>query len=441
MWQWISRLLLGVWFAGMIGMVVWDEPGEEAQGGGPHTTYLPIAHNAYDPMWHAHLGLIRMPRSYYTIRGDGSDWKPFIVEGVDDGPVAWSPDGEHFFYGRDDQYYGDQSVRVVQMESREEDVLLIGDDGTFGDVAYWSPDSRRVAFHLGTTVYVYDVMAEHLISFPDHPTTNIVWSANGQRIAFDAFPAEDNHLWMWTWGEDMPRVVYAGNERVYYYWSPDSTQLLFNHQSPPVWRRTLAGEPSTLFLQDYDIRGWVEGGTRLLLKRDDFLYMAQADGSFPVLFSELSSGYESIEGTGQFILFNNGSGTYVQATQSATAVAFNTSDCNAGGPYWLGVTAYLACYSTNGNPYGFIGSTIWDVRTTPITAMYRLPADLRPRKVPGNTPFLSASHYSIQYQQGYPVPYFAGSVLINLRTGERKQIQYPMSDIEIYAIVEWRYMP
>lgn len=440
MWHSISRFFMAVWFVGMVGLAVWNGRGAVAQGGG-NTLYFPITQNDYDWAVRDYIGLVTTANGYFTVRGDGSGWQALGDAEAYYG--VWSPDGTHFAYS------AEGGVWVVPLDTRQPHFVASGE----ARFPIWSPDSRYFVYPTPAAVHVFDVQTFDLHVFPIEGEANsFYWSPNGAHLAWTGYSANrDTELWIWTGGNDTPRLV-ARNVYDYPYgpfWSPDGSTLIYNNQvtnsQARVYTIRAEGGSPTVLLEDAAMHGWVEGGARILLRHSGNLYLALPDGTMQTLFFAdvgNNSLHALIAPDGDRVLFNSSNGRqYVQATTSTTASLVEFGDCYNVNQWQTGGNL-VSCAAVQGNYAGYLGLKVGDGTASPITPLIERPLHIYPQFLTGPTPYMATSRFTTRPSDygGYPVlDVYEGSYLFNLRSGSFKRIHYP--EDRIWRVLEWRYLP
>lgn len=443
---WIGRLLLAGWFIGMISVAVWNGRGAEAQATGNQSLFLPLMHKP-DMAAQAYLGLVAFDHEdstvdFYTVNGNGTGWAPLRLGAAADISFdvawAWSPDGTTFIHFNDPEISDTPGVWLVPLSTRTP--RLLTEESGWG--FRWSADSRFVAFQGATRLYLYDLQQDQLTTLMPSDPRLLRWSPDGRILNWvDYDPNGNSVLWVWNVIDGYSVVVYTGNISwnepmgSEYFWSPDSSQLYFNlhtEDGQHIWRTTATGAPATEVLADATMRGWVDGGARILVERDA-LYLAQPDGSDLTFFSERHGERVLVSPPGDVVLmgnYYNGTGTFVQKiTETQPTSVYG---CRGITFTWRADGQRFGC--SNHVVGSAFGTTIGDTTTTPETILPILPTYFGPQFLPRSTNLIGVD----RFVEGYPMS-FRGSSLYNYDTGVYKQITAP--DGAGGRVLEWRYTP
>jgi TolB protein len=177
---------------------------------------------------------------------------------------AWSADGTRLAF---------------QSSAPSPDIQVINADGTGlrqlgkGTAPSWSPDGRKLAFAQGTagTIFVMNddgsgrtAIASPGFRNPDDGLRTLVWSPDGQHIAFVAASFEDvSEVFLAALAGGSPRVLVAGTNRNTQSepaWSPDGSSMVLVHvRSVHTVRRDGSGWRSEVDGDAYD-PDWAPGG-------------------------------------------------------------------------------------------------------------------------------------------------------------------------------------
>lgn len=462
MWKVVTRLFLAGWFIGMIVIAVWNGRGAVAQGSDSERLYFPLIEHG-DLSFRDYVGLVELPQSgsdvaysYYTVRGDSTEWSLLLADHEWGGLHYWSPDGATFAYqsGYETQ---DETVEVVSLATRQPRVIFTG---AVHPRMFWSPDSRYLAFSTNVqeeyAVKVYDTQTEMMYSLPfeRYFLPKLVWSPDSQMLAWVqedvSGSGRPDEVWLWEGEDATPRRVYTGDVYVFVYgnvhgslvWSPDSTRMLFNAIVPLPQGRTVysvavpEGDVTVLLTNDYFGIGWMDGGTRLLLgyvaNDVPYLYIANADGSNPTPLhpQAVLEQVISISPDGRYVMTGRGNDPNYAYLYSSDGTRNHVSSCRVGSP-WQNDSRRFVC-STN-DVLGFFGTTLGDVSSSPPT-IQSIPNLQYPRFIADSTTHFAADAYIA----AYPAK-FQGSFLFNMETNRSKRISYPMDNQ--YRVLEWRYLP
>jgi Tol biopolymer transport system component len=456
MWQWLSRLLLAVWFVGMVITVVWNGGGVQAEKAGVEALYLPlIKSEVYDPGLRDYVGLVQTASGYFTVRGDGSEW---LSLGVSDAYLpSWSPDGNYL------TYTDNSGAWMVSLATRDPVLVL----SAAVESLLWSPNSRYVAYEITTNVpythpiYIFDVRDNTSRVLPlERNASGMTWAPNGEYLAWRVERENGTYeIWVWEGGDAMPQNVVTHNastDSYEFFWSPDSSLLMYNNiisgEENGVFVTNATGVPASLVIRDRYIVGWVDEGARILLQDDIYpyseknVYLSNPDGTNQTLFTENIYRNVRIAPFGRHVYFTTEDrDIFVQATTSTSATLLEFGNCSY--RYALAVQpegSLVACYSPVGGFQTFFGTKIADSHSpdSPITPAITLPYHTNPRFLVGDTPYMATDEYSTRPSTygSYPVlNQYENSYLFNLHTGVLKRIVYP--DASQVPIIEWRYMP
>lgn len=364
----LGRLLIAVWFIGMVLVAVQDRV-VQGEGGvqivhlpllmkqhGGWIRYLPIIQTNYPPMVQDYSGLARVWRctypcgtnsaypGYYTVGTNGQPGLTLVDHDPSIGGSAWSPDGKSFIYGHERGYDG-WVVSVPGGESR-------WIEGVRNSHAYlWSPDSRYVVVSSYVDLQVYDVADARLITVPiaeDFGAGGLMWSPDSRHLAFWSSGAP-HRLWHWNVGESSATSISIESEQVLTgLWSYDSRDFWFHQGESPtrLYHVTNSSITPELFLEGYQPEGWVAEGRRLLLRQDGDLYTTPRTVATPTLFFD---GDTPVTGTklspnGSQVVIETESMFYVQAATASDAVPLDL--CRRGTLWflkWQSNSARLAC--------------------------------------------------------------------------------------------------
>ncbi len=437
----ISRLVLMVWFTGIVAVVVWNGQGSAAKGNVNASVYLPLLHKNHDYDLRNYVGLIRTNHGFYTVRGDGSGFRRLGQITTNIG--TWSPNGKYLAFVSVD------GLGIMEIESTSTTIL----NQAWAAPPVWSPTNNYVAYFTSNSLILYspDTLALHV--FPQHSALNPgSWSPSGDRLVWTEHNGEHRELWVWTEQTMVPqRIAAVDSEYIFEpYWSPDGNELIYNSRLSDEVNyvfRTIVNDfsqipPPVLVLEGAIMQGWVEGGARLVFQREASLYLAKPDVSMPTLIYQGTANsthrmYVVISPTGDKILFyGHDSRQYVRTTTESENILVDGCYFNQ----WDKEGIFLSCSRNQGDYGGFLGSTLADSRANPIQASYELFALLHPNFIE-NSPYVGTTHHNLRTTTlGYPVldeP--DGSYLFDLRSGGAKQVHHE-NDTQ-FQVSEWRYMP
>ena len=144
------------------------------------------------------------------------------------------------------------AAAVMQAQPASRPVRLSLDQGT-SMAAALSPDGRTVAIDLLGGLWTYDAgggPARRLLD-DGYDARLPVWSADGRRLAFQAYHRDTWHVWViGADGSGLQQVTYGPFDDREPFWSPDGTRLAFSSDRSghyDIWIVTLAsGEVTRL---------------------------------------------------------------------------------------------------------------------------------------------------------------------------------------------------
>lgn len=446
MWQWLSRILLAVGFLA----VVWVVADPKVQGQGPENVklWLPqVAQTAaytLNPLLSDYVGLVAIrdvnptKSTYFTVRGDGSDWTE-LAEDVFAERVAWSPDGAYFLSMRGTD--GEDGVWLTRLSDRYSWQLT----DTYAFYPFWSPDSRHLVFYTRNYLYRYDIATDTLTAFAvmneSYGSSSILWSPDSRTFAWWVQLEQDwphpalAQLYLVTDGQE-PLVVFTGfvapNLIV---WAPDSQKVLFNVWNDEsadwsVYESSRNGTSVRQITGGLELVGFVDHGTRLLLRSENALFLANADGSEPTLFA--NDGYApSIAPTGDKVLY---------WTPESLILKSTGGDVIPLGQYYL----ENPMWRSDGNLFTLrmsnpVGTALMSANFNDPGLKQEFESDFNPHFLPLSKSYLAINVGHYDFSPGYPVLVFEGTHLYDTPLETLTPMVYPESDD--VPVIEWRYMP
>lgn len=434
MGQWLGRLLLATWLVIVIGVVIFNERGAEAQSKGAASLYFPIIQHE-DSTLHDYMALIRFCCSegtaeYYTVRGDGSEYGP-LVKFARAGLAAWSPNGFYFVY---QDHSGMWLLPLADGQPRSIPAA---------SSVFWSPDSRYLALFTQNTLHIYEVETGTTTTFfiptPPylHPGAPALWSPDGTRLAWRGDLSNNRHnLWVWGGEGTAPYVAHTDQLMDSPIWSPDSQRLLFTGHTAEavdeIYAINTIGDPATLLVRDYTLSGFVDAGTGLAMVQAGKLYLANGDGTMPTLFfsdGEINHARDVVPfRTGEWLAIKAEARYYIQGIreQTATLISSCRNDFQ-----WQRDGNLFQCNTTNGTAIG-------QVTLTPPAIIQTINGN-EASFLPHSSNYLAIQRYRTVMDPGYPVPAPDFVDMFYLPTNGTKKLTYPGDDEE--PILEWRYMP
>jgi len=127
-----------------------------------------------------------------------------VSDGVNFGPIAWSPDGNRIaYYSETDRASSTVILKTVSANG-EGRVRIIGtvDEPHYGKEFAWSPDSKRIAFNGpdGKTISIMSVEDGSTVNIEtglidSNVGTQLDWSHDGARLVFVGGKGESSEFW------------------------------------------------------------------------------------------------------------------------------------------------------------------------------------------------------------------------------------------------------
>ncbi len=455
MWHSLSRLLLSVWFVGMVLLAI-RNPSVQGQGDsfalhfplihkqyGGWFTYLPLMQTNFTPNLNDYVGLARVLRcpngtpcspheaypGFYTVGADGQPGTTLIDHFRRIGVRSWSPDGKSFIYGQTSGY-GAWLVSVADGTTRP----IAGIANSYGHG--WSPDSRYVVLSSVNPLQIYDLQQEHLITLPvaeGFGAGGLAWSPDSRHLLLWSSGAPHS-LWRWTAGApEVTPISIAAEQVLTAQWAPDSRMFLYQQGESMPRLYTVAHDqtlPSSL-IEGFAVDGWLADGSRILLRQNGDLYTTPRGTAMPTLFFDAETAVErvNLSPTGRHVVIATGTTLYLQSAFSTTAEPLPDCTQNLWYLMWKRDGTRFACSAVGSNALNVIEAT-----TPSPTIVHQLQDHQQPQFLPDSPSALAS--YSITYDTspGYPVPVFHGTHLFDTREGQYGVL---MPDF----VLEWRFMP
>lgn len=461
MWQRMGRLLLAVWFVGMVVIAV---RGTSAQGQdteetlinlsmiyqrfGGHLRYLPLMHINSPALPKDYVGLAQVIRcnwlcsygeaypGFYTVNAEGTFGATLIDHFPDIGGWAWSPDGRYFIYGHEDGH----KAWLVPLQGGDSRVI----EGITGSYSYlWSPDSRWVVIASPQDISIYEIATNRITTLDlpaDVAPGRLGWSPDSRRLAWTTGQGEVS-VWYWTVGSTEPRRVAVGTpDELALVWSPDGTHLFYTqgYTDPRLYLITDHSPTPTLFLEGYTIEGWLANGSRLLLRHDEKLYTSPLTTPAPTLFfDEAPVIGVRISPKGKEVVIESTTTLYLQLATSNTAFPLNDCTVTLWNVQWQSDGTRMTCTpAVNGN-----STAVLDRTTTPPTMLYVLEDHNTPQFLPYSINLLATYRTTVDTSPGYPVYTFHGTYLFNQQRGDFDVIPIAGDHPFRKYVLEWRYLP
>ena len=132
-----------------------------------------VAAQFFDPWFEGGLTISTVPGRDYTVLTKESA----ISDDVHDGCPAWSPDGRRIAFARS---VGGGTRRIYTIDVKTERLHLLTSE--FGQNPSWSPNSRRIVYDDGYTIWVMNADGSHKHTLVIG--TDPAWSPDGKEIAY-----------------------------------------------------------------------------------------------------------------------------------------------------------------------------------------------------------------------------------------------------------------
>lgn len=452
MWHWLSRILLLVVFLGVLLGVA--APNVQGQAPDAYKIALPVVAQrvvlTQEPALRDYVGLLyaspnnTAEGAFYTVRGDGSDWRQLTAEGAILPDAEWSPDGRYLLYFQDST----------------SNLLRLSDQAVIATFPYipahhvWSPDSQSLFLYNGwRKSAIYEVglgtlrEADGEFLLPTEPT----WSPDSQFIAWLADIEDSPDRALWLWQRDMPNPTLQLTDLPgllqweHLSWSPTSEQIALKGESylrdeQQTIITTMDGSANDVVLDDYLFHGWVAGGSRGVLQQAGRLYLASPDGTEIVPFSnpdqDLTNATISV--SDQVLLYRVDNTLFFHPIGQESPVALEAGycgedpDCFETFTWKADGTRFLRTYGVHNPQNGWSILEVWDSTRTPPRLMGGFDANgvSAPRFLPYSADYISKT----SQDSG-----LATSYILNVRTNIVSRIPYDLNGQ--WGIYEWRYMP
>ncbi len=297
----------------------------------------------------------------FSLRGDGSDRLQLTNNQVADEQPQWSPDGSHILWVQYAGLFPNKSYDDLWlMDSNGGNARALTQDIGL-ERGSWSPDGSRIFYYnrlLSGDLYSAFTLYS---TTPDGPPTRILgntylnsyeWSPSGTHLFLLLVRNVEGTILndLYTVAADGSALTLIAQDIRKAVWSPDGSWLAFDAEredNEDVYVARPDGSNlrrvTNNAMQDR-IAGWVDGGTRLLLKRtaDDWglgrYYLMDAEGGgmpAPFIPGGPADDFIAIEGIapdGNAVVFSTVTNQgylylYHQATDSLTATRISPDNC------------------------------------------------------------------------------------------------------------------
>jgi Tol biopolymer transport system component len=134
--------------------------------------------------------------SIYTMPAEGGSPRKLTSESdnVDEGQIAWSPDGKYLAYQSTDD-----KIRLLPLDSGPSQVLVEVTGRRWLSGLAWSPDGKELAYATKDRIWKVNLQSrksEEVQTGLDAMHTQMTWSPDGKTIAFSASQGGDSELWL-----------------------------------------------------------------------------------------------------------------------------------------------------------------------------------------------------------------------------------------------------
>jgi Tol biopolymer transport system component len=257
-----------------------------------------VPYGAYSASWSPDHRLIALDLSVWygdpygqaaVISADGRHLRK-LSEASDVGDVTWSPQGTILYaYLGELRLVSPQDERTRRIWRPGRDVIPWRSSGGGAD---WAPDGRHFVFESSRGIFEISRNGRNVVRLTRHEFDgNPRWSPDGRLIAFVRRRAcfdepgcrrPASIYVVRPDGHGLRRLASPGRVGTLA-WSPDNRRILFTlwswNETVPHTIRVAAvdgGRPHTL--AKGDAIGWSPDGTKILFRRDDGLWVMDADG-------------------------------------------------------------------------------------------------------------------------------------------------------------------
>lgn len=356
----LIRLVVAVWFVGMVAFAVWGSP---VRGEGNLQQYLPLMVRhvplVTNPDWQHYLGLLTYGRGnaaeIYTVRADGTELTRLTTNDFYDTDAHLSPDNSMIAFLQGTHPYrlyvgGAPYVGMVMNRDGSNLRPLLPDDLGYTFALQWSPTRNDIAVITGanaeTGPYYLRIVSPGVgtIREIDAPLTlggygwqAMEWSPDGQYLAYvkptvDAGP----QLWIHSVADNTNTAI-ANNIRSMQ-WTPTSDAILVASDDSTLGVITQLISPDAqqqriLFAAPFAFEAWVQHGTSLLVRDATTfdLYLQPTRGGGRVRFADEPVGFVSASPYDGTVLYSRyGTATlYVQKIGEATPRLIEGEGCRA----------------------------------------------------------------------------------------------------------------
>jgi dipeptidyl aminopeptidase/acylaminoacyl peptidase len=477
--SWIGRLLLAIWFVGMVVVAVRGTPvqGQVENGGEPKQYFPTMLRNApvlAEPPLNGYLGLAVVgtdqATELYTLRADGSEVRRLTDNSMEEVAPKWSPGGQQIAYIQQTaEPFSQLQVMVMNRDGSGARVVGMAREGE-GVELRWSPDERYllVVFRdevqqnllavLAVDGSLDYLVASHISGTPNPfaPTWQLGWSPTGAYLHY----MEEGNLW--TYEPERGRKVQIGEvledlsftfPRIL--WHPHRGDLVFvTDDAEGVMVAPDGTNRQVLFEGDYEIGGWVDNNDGLLLMHrlsysgGRALYILPLSGNpiVPFVVSKGDYGVEfgGISPAGDAVLYYDLYGTrqVVLHPLESEPHPIQGAGCYETGSGWC-TLSYRVSWSANNDAVVFtMDYTDWRVQSYTVnygTHQQNAYHTTKMRGLGGATLLPHSPTNGIAYGiSSYPEPglrayHFYGP------TGTYTQLVPELGNF--VKVVEWRYMP